>query len=41
MSPFFSIIIPTYNCANLLNRALKSVFSQTFQDYEVIVIDNS
>ena len=41
LKPFFSIVIPTYNCADLLDRSLKSVFSQTFQDFEIIVVDNS
>lgn len=38
--PLYSIIIPTYNRAELLRRALDSVEQQTFQDFEVIVIDN-
>jgi glycosyltransferase involved in cell wall biosynthesis len=38
---FFSVVIPTYNCDEYLERALKSVFSQTYQDFEVIVVDNS
>ena len=41
LKPFFSIVIPTYNCAEFLQRALESVFSQTYQDFEVIVVDNS
>ncbi len=40
-NPFFSVVIPTYNCSSLLKKALSSVFEQTFQDFEVIVIDNS
>lgn len=36
----FSVIIPTYNRAALLREALESVFAQTFQDYEVIVVDD-
>ena len=40
-SPFFSVVIPTYNCAKLLERALSSVLTQTFQDFEIIVVDNS
>lgn len=39
-TPFFSVIIPTYNRASLLKEALDSVFSQTFSDYEVIVVDD-
>jgi glycosyltransferase involved in cell wall biosynthesis len=39
--PVFSIILPTYNRAHLLSRAIKSVLSQTFQDFELIVIDDA
>lgn len=35
-----SVIIPTYNRAELIREALQSVFSQTFQNFEVIVVDN-
>lgn len=35
-----SIIIPTYNRARLLLRALQSVAAQTFQDYELIIVDD-
>ncbi|MDD2636962.1 MAG: glycosyltransferase family 2 protein, partial [Bacteroidales bacterium] len=38
--PFFSIIIPTYNRANMLPVALQSVLNQTFQDWECIVVDD-
>jgi len=36
----FSIIIPTYNHAGYLDHALKSVLNQTYQDFEVIVVNN-
>ena len=38
--PLVSVIIPTYNRAHTIARALKSVFAQTFSDYEVIVVDD-
>jgi glycosyltransferase involved in cell wall biosynthesis len=38
--PTVSVIIPTYNRAHLVGRAIKSVLSQTYQDFEVIVVDD-
>lgn len=38
--PFVSVIIPTYNHAVFIRDALDSVFQQTFDDFEVIVVDN-
>jgi glycosyltransferase involved in cell wall biosynthesis len=38
--PFFSIVIPTYNRAALIGATLDSVLSQTYQRYEIIVVDN-
>ena len=35
-----SVIIPTYNCAARLLRALRSVAAQTYRDIEIIVIDD-
>ena len=36
----FSIIIPAYNAEAYLSRCLDSIFSQEFDDYEVIVIND-
>src|SRR5262249_534017 len=36
----FSIVIPTYNRMRFLPSALKSVWRQKFQDFEVIVVDD-
>ena len=35
-----SIIIPTYNRAELINRAVKSVINQTYKDIEIIIVDD-
>ena len=40
MKPLISIIIPTYNHANFLNRCLNSIVAQTYANWEAIVIDN-
>src|ERR1700738_924466 len=37
---FFSIVIPTYNRATLIFETLDSVFSQSYNNYEVVVVDN-
>ena len=39
-APFFSIVIATYNSGDLLVQALESVFSQDFDDYEILVVDD-
>lgn len=38
--PSVSVIIPTYNRAQKVVRAISSVLCQTFNDYEIIVIDD-
>lgn len=38
--PFFTVIIPTYNRKSFLKIALDSVLSQTFKNYQIIVIDD-
>jgi len=40
MTPFFSVVIPVYNRADLLGRALSSVLAQSEQDFEVVVVDD-
>jgi glycosyltransferase involved in cell wall biosynthesis len=36
----FSVIIPTYNRLPLLQQTLRSIWMQTFTDYEVLVVDD-
>ena len=40
MKPKVSIIIPTCNRPNLIKRAINSVLKQTFQDFEIIIVDD-
>lgn len=38
--PLFSVIIPTYNRATILQRTIQGVLQQSFVDFELIVIDD-
>ena len=40
MKPAVSVIVPTYNRASFLKKALESLAQQTFKDFEIIVIDD-
>jgi glycosyltransferase involved in cell wall biosynthesis len=39
-SPFISIVLPTYNRAHLLSRAIESVLDQSYPHWELIVVDD-
>ena len=39
--PTVSVIIPTYNRAYLIDRSVQSVLNQTYQDFELIIVDAS
>jgi glycosyltransferase involved in cell wall biosynthesis len=39
-APFFSVIIPVYNRADALAVAIGSVLDQTWQDFEIVVVDD-
>lgn len=36
----FSIIIPTYNRANFINKTIQSALNQTYLNFEVIIVDD-
>lgn len=40
MKPFISIVIPVYNSDKYIEKCIKSITSQTFNNYEVIIIDD-
>tara|TARA_Y100001958_G_scaffold160118_1_gene166604 strand:+ start:32981 stop:34378 length:1398 start_codon:yes stop_codon:yes gene_type:complete len=40
MKPFFSIILPTYNQAKFLETSVKSILNQTYENWELLIIDN-
>jgi putative colanic acid biosynthesis glycosyltransferase len=37
--PAFSLVVPTFNAAGTLAKALKSIIAQSDTDYEILVID--
>jgi glycosyltransferase involved in cell wall biosynthesis len=38
--PLLSIIMPVHNCAHSISRAVNSVITQSFADWELIIVDD-
>lgn len=39
-SPFISVIVPVYNVENYLNQCIESVLTQSFVDFELILVND-
>lgn len=40
MVPIFSVIVPLYNKSGTLQKSITSVLTQTFQDFEIIIVND-
>ncbi len=40
LNPKYSIIMPAYNCERTVAASIESVLSQTFKDFELIIVDD-
>lgn len=38
--PYFSVVIPAYNVSEFIDYTFKSILAQTYDDYEVIVVND-
>jgi glycosyltransferase involved in cell wall biosynthesis len=38
--PFFSVVIPLYNKESYVQKTIKSVLEQSFQDFEIVIVDD-
>ncbi len=39
-SPHFTVVLPTWNDGQALEGAVNSILGQTFEDFELIVVDD-
>lgn len=40
-TPLISVVMPCYNCESYIEEAIKSILNQSFQDFELIIIDDN
>ena len=41
LKPFFSIIIPVFNRSNLIKPAIESVIAQSYENWEIVIVDDA
>lgn len=39
-TPWLSVIVPMYNAQAYVEQTIRSILSQTFQDYELLLVDD-
>ena len=39
-NPFFTVVMPAYGVEKYIDRAISSIRKQTFEDWEIIVVDD-
>lgn len=39
-NPYISVVLPVFNCDEYLSMAIDSILSQTFRNFEIIVIND-
>ena len=39
-APFFSIVVPCYNRADIIPETVQAILRQEFQDFELILVDD-
>ena len=40
VNPLISVVLPVYNVENYIKECMDSILNQTFQDFEILVIDD-